>query len=529
MDKKLCHKVKLSTLVGVSALVLVMVVEGLAFRWEPVDDAYISFRYAENFASGYGLVFNPGEQVEGYTNFLWTVILAGAAWFELDVPHTAKWLGVFFASLGLVLTWRLCLRVAEERNWPRAMAWSSPAILVCFPGWSYWAFSGMEGSLLSCLVLAFLLLGCRRKASFGTLVAGGVFGFLAAMTRWEVVLLWPVAVIAQLLDTSRAMARRLPRAALLSLVLVIGFGVYFVWRLVYYGELMPNTYYAKMGADIFARAGTGIVYTGEFAVEWLLAITFVVWFFGPYRHWSIILAAVLLIQSGYVTWTGGDFFAWLRFYLPVLPIAAIMTTNLIECLTASVCGARAKNFVRVVLTLTVALSVTGAGFRIDYRSAFDQLVWVRGWKKVGLWARTTFPERYRIAIAPVGAVGYYSRHHIIDMLGMTDFEVAHFGEVDPSEGPGHQKSFISSIIRRRPEIILGQAVIFDHFPTAEETISSSIRKALKKMYRMPEFQRLYRYEVAQTGQTYIPYWIDRNLEHTQYNGTAAVPYDKRDD
>src|SRR4051812_8768436 len=40
-----------------------------------IDDAYISFRYARNFAHGDGLVYNLGERVEGYTNFLWTVIL----------------------------------------------------------------------------------------------------------------------------------------------------------------------------------------------------------------------------------------------------------------------------------------------------------------------------------------------------------------------------------------------------------------------------------------------------------------------
>ena len=42
------------------------------------DDAFISFRYAANLVDGNGLVFNPGERVEGYTNFLWTVLLAAA-------------------------------------------------------------------------------------------------------------------------------------------------------------------------------------------------------------------------------------------------------------------------------------------------------------------------------------------------------------------------------------------------------------------------------------------------------------------
>ena len=47
--------------------------------WHVVEDAYISFRYARNLSEGRGLVFNPGDPapVEGYTNFLWTLLLAG--------------------------------------------------------------------------------------------------------------------------------------------------------------------------------------------------------------------------------------------------------------------------------------------------------------------------------------------------------------------------------------------------------------------------------------------------------------------
>ena len=41
------------------------------------DDAFISLRYAANLLAGHGLVFNPGERVEGFTSPLWTLLLAG--------------------------------------------------------------------------------------------------------------------------------------------------------------------------------------------------------------------------------------------------------------------------------------------------------------------------------------------------------------------------------------------------------------------------------------------------------------------
>ena len=40
------------------------------------DDAFISFRYARNLFEGNGLVFNPGKRAEGYTNFLWCLLVA---------------------------------------------------------------------------------------------------------------------------------------------------------------------------------------------------------------------------------------------------------------------------------------------------------------------------------------------------------------------------------------------------------------------------------------------------------------------
>lgn len=503
---------RLMQLLALGLLALAVLAQGLILRWEPTDDAYISFRYAENLVNGHGLVFNPGQRVEGYTNFLWTIILAGVSWLGLDIPRSATCLSVAMSILALALTWLLARQVGRERGWPPALAWAPPVILACFPGFSYSAFSAMEGPLLSCLILAFLLIGCKHASTGSSLLLAGLLGVLAAMTRWEAVLLWPVVVLVHLCDRSQKMRQNLAQSALLSAVLLIGFGVYFIARFSYYGQLMPNTYYAKIASSLFNRTMTGLAYTGELAISWLLPVTFIAWLSARPQRWTVVLAASLVIYVAYVTWTGGDFFPWLRFYLPILPVAAIMAANTVERLAVVTRQSRINNYLRVAFTLTLAVTVVGIALRIDYPSAQGQQKRIRGWKKVGCWARTAFPTQYRIALAPVGAVGYYSQHPVVDMLGLTDYEVAHFGQTDFSEGPGHQKSYIESILRRKPEIVLGSALIFDHCPTEEETIRGSLRKTLKKMYALPEFQRLYKYEVAHFGQIYIPYWISHDAE-----------------
>ena len=75
-------------------------------RWV-CDDAFISYRYAENLAGGYGLVFNHGEKVEGYTNFLWTLVLSIASSSGFPLPQSSMILGLSCWALALLgLSWR---------------------------------------------------------------------------------------------------------------------------------------------------------------------------------------------------------------------------------------------------------------------------------------------------------------------------------------------------------------------------------------------------------------------------------------
>src|SRR3954462_15635353 len=61
------------------------------------DDAFISFVYSRNLARHGQLVFNLGERVEGYTNFLWTVLLAGLMKVGLQPEIMSRVLGTWCA------------------------------------------------------------------------------------------------------------------------------------------------------------------------------------------------------------------------------------------------------------------------------------------------------------------------------------------------------------------------------------------------------------------------------------------------
>ena len=86
--------------------------------WFLTDDAFISFRYVRNLLEGYGLVFNRGERVEGYSNFLWVLELA-LLWdvFGLRPEHAAPWLSVAFTvgTVAAMLWWVARLPALQHR------------------------------------------------------------------------------------------------------------------------------------------------------------------------------------------------------------------------------------------------------------------------------------------------------------------------------------------------------------------------------------------------------------------------------
>ena len=125
-----------------------------AYHWNVIDDAAISFQYAKNWSLGRGVVFNPGERVEGYTNFLWIALLtpvhAVTARLGLDFTRAAIGLSIVFAVLNLGLVYVVGRRLFD-RDWVAVTV----ALLLCSFDSSFqgYAMSGMENHLVMALAL----------------------------------------------------------------------------------------------------------------------------------------------------------------------------------------------------------------------------------------------------------------------------------------------------------------------------------------------------------------------------------------
>lgn len=116
-----------------------------------VDDAWIFYRYAGNWAAGLGPVFNTGERVEGYSSLLWTALLAVGARLSWRPESLAPLLGLLFGCLTLILVAVMTRRFVPHSSW---LPIAAPLAVSLSTGLAYFAVAGMDTPLFACVLLA---------------------------------------------------------------------------------------------------------------------------------------------------------------------------------------------------------------------------------------------------------------------------------------------------------------------------------------------------------------------------------------
>jgi hypothetical protein len=241
---------------SVSVPIVVFVAHSSLFWGWIVDDAGISFAYARNLSEGHGLVSQPGfEPVEGYSNPLWVVLLAPLMALRLfDPVITPKLLSLALVGASFVLIYQaLAIAVAPRAGRWRAVALGLPLLLLSLnSSFVVWTTSGLENPLfvleLSLMLLLAMRAVCGDEMTWALATALGATAAAAALTRPDAVLLafaYPVLVLVGGLS-----AQRLRHLAVYVLTLVAPMAAFLALRLFYYGELYPNTYYAKGGVTL---------------------------------------------------------------------------------------------------------------------------------------------------------------------------------------------------------------------------------------------------------------------------------------
>lgn len=293
------------------------------------DDAFISFRYARNLADGFGLVFNPGfERVEGYTNFLWVLLLAAGDLLGIAPEHAATPLSLALTVVLWALVWRAAARLADDD----ASAWTvalAPLLLGATRSVAVWATSGLETRLYEVLVVAGTLRVVAEVERPRSRPYGALLLALATLTRPDGLLVSACVLSLGAWFAFRRRTATIAGVAAQASVFWAVVGAHFLWRHGYYGEWLPNTYYAKVGGR--AWWDMGLAYLGAFALEYGLWLVLPVALVGSVALWRrgrghvpLLFAAAVVPHAIYVASIGGDHFEYrpLDAYFPFLFLLA---------------------------------------------------------------------------------------------------------------------------------------------------------------------------------------------------------------
>jgi len=422
------------------------------------DDAFISFRYAKNLADGQGLVFNPGERVEAYSNFSWVLLQSAALKAGLDPETASKALGLLAGLAALVFSWLLARRLLPEAG---AAAAAAPLLVAASPLLTRHAVSGLETALFALLVVLALWLaaGGRGVGTRAGLVAAGL-GLV--FTRPEGIGVALLFVLGHALFAGGARgdggARSARYAAIVdATVLVLVFVAYSAWRRAYFGAFLPNTFHAKMGGGL-----EGIAYGAYHVLNWLrdtnalplLGLSLVPLVVGGTGRVYRLCLALLGAYGAFIVASGGDWMYHYRFFAHLLPVlCALAAAGLGLILAQPVAGGRAFRLVAVtLLILSLGILSEANQERAVARRVLPALrshdYLTQNYEELGLWLRENTSPDASVAASDVGALAYYSERRVLDMYGLTDPHIARL------PGVHHRNVDPDYVLERRPDYVI---------------------------------------------------------------------------
>lgn len=417
------------------------------------DDSYITLSYARNLVDGHGLVFNPGEAVEGITSLLWTLIAAAAHLLSRDPMPILQVLGLLCGAGAMIFVYRItdALTPDDTSVWKALPA----AVLGCTSAFQYWSVSAMETSLFLLVVAVAVDAYIRQPRSWAWAVWMGI----ALLTR-------PEAMLVAVVLAADTLWRDGPgRTTLRNIAIMAGTLIALTsWRYATYGALLPNTFAAKTTSPA-EQIGAGLDYVLLFlngAGGYVLlagAIASLVLLRG---RAIVMLAALVLLWTAAVTALGGDVLRHQRFLLPVAmlsgPLLYAVLRHVMERFRVK-SGSYVTAGILVVLCIWVARAETS---KIEATMTMEGKL-VHKMTMTGKWLKNFAQANGRpvsVAATTIGALKWYSNQTVIDMLGLTDRTIATRPETIPEISDDRtvhwkeRKYNASYVLSRKPDFIL---------------------------------------------------------------------------
>ena len=442
------------------------------------DDAMISMRYAYNLAHGLGPVWNAGERVEGFTNPLWVGIMALVHLFPIGLNQTSLVMQIL-GALFLILNLLFVKKIVEHFTDDLFAMLAAVALTAFYAPLNSYGVLGMEVSLLVLMLSAAIWMVLKNENRFSI----WIYILLAVSTLVRFDMAVPYLVIFAVLFLLQKQHRKGHMIWGLGL-LVLFLGGQTLARYLYYGALLPNTYYLKVeGWPFTLRILRGLYALVQFAYysNWVLIfLPFSIFIFR--RDWKVsLLTLALLGQIAYSVYVGGD--AWEnhgganRYIVIAMPLFFITfswsVVELLKKAAGSFKDARlAEISWRTVFILTFIFSM------LNFNALIGE------WKSIERWNFTRRPDYVAggdhnlqialalenvtkpgasVAVVGAGTIPYLlPDRYAIDILGKADPTIAHqpvrtpMSIVDiPDMRPGHMKwDYAHTFGELKPDVIV---------------------------------------------------------------------------
>jgi arabinofuranosyltransferase len=418
------------TVLGFLLVVLAFLLHTWLYADFFIDDAFISLRYIRQWLAGNGLVYNIGDPVEGYSSFLWIILLGLTGRFGMDLIVAARVWGIGFSLATLLLAYVFARRLPFPLFTPLFLGLSAP--------FAMWAVGGLENPLFMLLALAGSILFYReeeRDSGWSSSICWG----LLALTRPEGLLFGAIASLYRFTRLYRLRkrpgAQDYQRMAVLAVIVL----PHLIWRLAYYGYPVPNTYYAKsMGFHLRTLLEGGhyifrsLEVVGGFFFCGLLVLLVL-----RARHSHRYAGYFTMNVAGYLLFiflAGGDWMPAQRFLANILPLLVIVLHVGAVELTRLLAPIRRELLVQglvfgqilYIAAIALNLRFIEPGIPVDHRLS-RPYPWIA-------YLQERIHEDSVVAIFDAGRAGYELplTARLIDMVGLTDMHIAR----RPPEFPG---------------------------------------------------------------------------------------------
>jgi arabinofuranosyltransferase len=460
------------------------------FRDFVVDDAYISFTYSRNLAEGHGLTYN-GMLVEGYSNYLWTLLITPFLCLGIDPLAAARTLGIASSVFMVLMLDRLIRTLAPKLNGPR-IAFVLTTVTLC-SAFAAWAAGGLETIFFTFLVVLFVYIEIKdpRRAFY----LSPFVVFLLALTRPEGAMFIAILVIYRLYRY-----RRVDRKLIISLVFfILPFSLFLLWRYETYGYLLPNTAYVKVHTSLW---------TVSLAFEWLLnffvlrpiysfvlLISMAILFMEKKSlepEWILLLFVVAAFMS-FVLYAGRDWMPFHRFVVPLVPIFALIMAAALEKFSSGIPGIVLLGLIAGIGLFELFMSTT-----LYREQIVDFGKYTRGLLDAGAWIRQTTSPDAVIAVEDSGALAFSSDRESIDILGLNNSFIAHHPDLDLAD-------FVFGFNPAVIQLHLEQAPTGEFEAASDSQVSGVILSD-------PRFSRCYMPYSGRYSRPYMPYLFIRTCD-----------------